>query len=63
MPTTSVIIALVIASLLAIAALIFMIIAITMKSSCENTENPICAKFVCWDPSNPTSQGTPAIRP
>lgn len=61
--STSVIVSLVIASILAIAALGFMIFAIIQKSNCENTESAQCATFTCPDPNDPTAKGTPAVRP
>lgn len=58
----SVIIGLVVSTLLAIAALIFMIIMIVNKSSCESTENASCTVFTCPDPNSQGKVATPAIR-
>lgn len=62
MVRTSIIVTLVLVSLFTIGTLIFMIIAITSKSSCENSESPGCASFSCPDVTDPTGQGRPATR-
>ena len=60
---TSIIISLVISSLITIAALVFMIIAIVQQSSCESTESSQCATFNCPNETDPSKTGAPAIRP
>lgn len=60
---TSIIIALVVSGVLAIAALIFMVLMIINKSGCEGTESAECPTFNCPDPNDPQKTAIPAVRP
>jgi len=60
MVRTSIIVTLVLACLFTLGTLIFMIIAIVDKSSCESTESSQCPKYMC--PSADGKEGYPATR-